>query len=641
VDGDGYAFRHALIREAVQQDLLPGERIELHTRYGDALEGDEDALLELAHHRYAAQDRRRALVAACRAADHARRSLAYAEQLRMLRRVLELWDTVPDAATWAGTDRTAVLELAVEAADRAGEHETGEALATAALAALDAQAEPARAARLLHRRSGMRWQLSRENDLTDLREAVRLAPAGQPVRAVVLAALASRLMMIPRHEEARAAAEEALAAARLTGDAAAETAALIHLATLAARRGDFGQLDHIAAAAAVAESTGADATLMLALHWQSHILVAYGEGPRAMQVARRGISVASRAGLARTSGALHAVDLVDALIALGRWDEALEVIEHTLELAPTPDLRAHLLRGRGVVALARGDLALPEVAVRETWDLMAARDTQDANQTLPTAGLEIELLLAQDRPADALVVAERVLADYDLQGSSRFSWPLLAIGTRAAQAAGTQTERAAALLSGLRAEAGKLPVSTPVQMAHSLTFAAESARAEGVTDRAGWDAVAAAWHDLAEPYPEASALRYAAEAAAVEGDRDAAAGRLRRAAELADRLDAHPLRERIDRLARRARILLWPAAELPSDDPAEQARRRLGLTPRELEVLRLVADGRNNRDIAQELFISAKTASVHVSNILAKLGVATRVEAAATAHRLHLFEAGS
>jgi DNA-binding CsgD family transcriptional regulator len=65
----------------------------------------------------------------------------------------------------------------------------------------------------------------------------------------------------------------------------------------------------------------------------------------------------------------------------------------------------------------------------------------------------------------------------------------------------------------------------------------------------------------------------------------------------------------------------------------------LGLTAREFEVLRLVADGRSNPEIAARLFISAKTASVHVSNILAKLGVASRGEAAAAAHRLHLFDA--
>ncbi|MFB9840077.1 helix-turn-helix domain-containing protein, partial [Actinoallomurus acaciae] len=99
-----------------------------------------------------------------------------------------------------------------------------------------------------------------------------------------------------------------------------------------------------------------------------------------------------------------------------------------------------------------------------------------------------------------------------------------------------------------------------------------------------------------------------------------------RAAELADCLGARPLRERIEASARRARVPLG----------GRTGGHSLGLTPRELEVLRLVADGRSNREIAGELFISAKTASVHVSNILAKLEVASRGEAAATAHRMGL-----
>jgi len=639
VDGDTYGFRHALIQEAVHGDLLPGERIALHTRYGEALEGDATALPELAHHWYAAHDGARALAAAWRAAVDAGRSLAYAEQLRMLTRVLELWDAVPDAAERIGADRATVLHGAVGAAHWAGEHERSEVLATAALRAVDQETDPARAAGLLHLRSVARWHLGREDDLTDLREAVRIAPVDDPARAPVLVALASRLMQIPRHDEARAVAEEALALARRTGDTWAEATALIDLATLSAREGDFTQLARIAEAGAIAESSGAQAILMLALHWQSHLLAAYGEGERAAEVARRGIAVATQVGLARTSGALHAVNLADALIALGRWDEALEVIERTLELAPAPDARAHLLRFRGVIGLARGDFELPEAAVGEMRDVVSARDTHDVREILPGIGLEIELRLAQGRAADVVSVAERALSDFDLQRSSRFTWPLLVSGVRAVRAAGAHTEQAAAVLAGLRTHAEKLPVATPVQHAHALTFDAESALAEGVLDRAAWDAAAAAWHDVAEPYPEASALLNAAEAAATDSDRDSAAEQLRRAAELADQLGAGPLRDRIDNLARRARIILWPNDVEPTDDPVEQARRQLGLTARELEVLRLVADGLSNRAIAEELFISPKTASVHVSNILAKLGVSARVEAAATAHRLHLFDA--
>jgi DNA-binding NarL/FixJ family response regulator len=118
------------------------------------------------------------------------------------------------------------------------------------------------------------------------------------------------------------------------------------------------------------------------------------------------------------------------------------------------------------------------------------------------------------------------------------------------------------------------------------------------------------------------------------GDRDTAATALRRAAEVTGRLGARLLDGEVNALARRARLQLdpptTPTAEAPT--PTDQ----LGLTPREAEVLGLVAAGRSNRQIAQALFISPKTASVHVSNILAKLGVATRVEAAAVAHRLGL-----
>jgi DNA-binding CsgD family transcriptional regulator len=125
----------------------------------------------------------------------------------------------------------------------------------------------------------------------------------------------------------------------------------------------------------------------------------------------------------------------------------------------------------------------------------------------------------------------------------------------------------------------------------------------------------------------------AAEAAMAAGDRDGAAQRLRRAAELADQLGARPLAGEAGTLARSARISLGAGRD--GDGPTSH---RLGLTPREFEVLRLVAAGRSNPEIAAELFISAKTASVHVSNILAKLGVSGRGEAAAQAHRLRLFD---
>ena len=122
------------------------------------------------------------------------------------------------------------------------------------------------------------------------------------------------------------------------------------------------------------------------------------------------------------------------------------------------------------------------------------------------------------------------------------------------------------------------------------------------------------------------------------GDRAAAAAPLREARERAAAMGAAPLLGEIDALARRARLdVSAPDAAGAEEAPASPAD-QLGLTPRELEVLLLVAAGRTNREIGAELFMSEKTASVHVSRILAKLGVGGRVEAAAVAHRLGLTE---
>jgi DNA-binding NarL/FixJ family response regulator len=167
------------------------------------------------------------------------------------------------------------------------------------------------------------------------------------------------------------------------------------------------------------------------------------------------------------------------------------------------------------------------------------------------------------------------------------------------------------------------------------TAEAEGSRAAGRHDPGGWARAVGAWDELGCPWPAAYARWRQAEALLDQGaPRDQAAPVLRAAWAAAGALGARPLLAELESLARRARIGLRSAGtgEPEAPPPGEE----LGLTPREREVLGLVADGRSNRQIAEELFISAKTASVHVSNILAKLGVANRAEAAVAAHRLGL-----
>ena len=278
--------------------------------------------------------------------------------------------------------------------------------------------------------------------------------------------------------------------------------------------------------------------------------------------------------------------------------------------------------------------------------------------------------MVADGPAAALDEAIAVTERYELSRAVPVNgWPLVIALAHASLAALRQAadgqaesmaERAATLMGRLRTAAAGLPADGPLQRAYRLTFAAQVTTASFVhaeivpaaeapepsAVRAAWDEAAKDWEALRQPYELAIALTCAAEAeltgpagltgltgpAGLTGrDREAAGERLRRAGPLAAQLGARPLADTITSLARRAGVTL--DAKTP-DRPG-----RLGLTDRELEVLRLVAAGRTNRDIAADLFISAKTASVHVSNIMAKLGATNRAQAAAIAQSQGLFGA--
>jgi DNA-binding CsgD family transcriptional regulator len=669
-DADGYAFRHALIREAILGQVLPGEKTQWHLRLAEVLTADPSlvppgrAVIEQAHHWYSAHDVPRALASAWQAADAAGRSLAYAERLDMLARVLELWPALPDAAQCIGASHASVLESAVAAALAAGEDDRGMGFAAAALAEIDPAAEPARAGLLLKARGEMRWNLGQAEGIDDLREALPLLPAdaaGAAARAQVLGWLAKW-----EGDSGRAATdeavEEALRLAQASGDSGAEATALLTLVEL---HGDYGALplDTLERARTLAGQAQAYETVLQAAVYESHLLEGAGEHERAAQVARRGLASAQKYGLARGTGIVLAANVAEPLVSLGRWDEAARVIEDGLDQSPAPWIRAALLRLAAAVALARGDLPGAAASAAASGSARPAEGYVDQHH-LPLARLEIELALAQGRPGDALAAAGQAVGRFALADSPRYAWPLLAAGAGACAAVVTDpaaardpglTDQAGRLLDRLRDLAERMDASGPLQQAHRLTFVAEAARAgstaetaqpgDGATRAGGdasadgadlqsaWDAAAQAWERLGQSYELARALLHGAEAAMDLGDRDDAAERLARAAALAGQLGARPLGEQIGSLARRARLGLPSVPSRPADDQPAVLR---GLTAREAEVLRLVAAGHSNRDIAAELFISAKTVSVHVSNILAKLDATSRTEAAAIAHRAGL-----
>lgn len=685
VDGEGYSFRHALIREALHDDLLPGEHTRLHTRFAEALEHDLSILpaprgaIELAHHWHAAHDTTWALVSAWHAAAAARRSTAYDEQHRMLSRVLELWDQVPDAAERIGIDRVNVLRQTATVAHLTGEYERAMGLASAGLAEIDEAAEPATAARLLRQRGLTGYDLSRPGHVDDLRRAASLVPDDQPgLRAQVLETLAR--MLYDGWQEKISTARLAMEIGHEVGDANTEAHALITMTWARCQFSDIeANLGGFAEARRIAASAEAYNAMLRGAISESDVLEGAGRHERAAQVARDGVAEAERYGLARTSGTFLSINLAEPLMSLGRWDEALEVIEHALELTPPPPYRASLQGIASDIALARGRIDQAEELFAASRSVLMRGRFRDQN-VLPHACREVELLLARGRLDEAREAAARTLREQDLLASPRYAWPVLVTFARLGGEIGAE----------LRSVAGWLEAAGDYQRALRLTYLALAGLSEadletGASSGAGlgagpgpgssaglgagsspgsgagpgagsgpgsgdgfgggsaadsgaglddarvkaWDAAAEAWAGLRQPYSEAQTLEGAARAALEAGDRQGAGVRLARARELAEQLGATPLVERLDAVARRGRVAV-------ADEPAPDGL-PLGLTARELEVLRYVAEGRSNREIAGELFISVKTVSVHVSNILAKLGVASRGEAAAVAHRIRLF----
>ena len=632
----GYAFRHELFREALLEDLLPGERVRAHRAFAEALQADPALSLghipsvQLAVHWHGAGERERALLAAWTAAAAAGVAAAYAEQLQMLELVMELWERVPDAAAHVGADRACVVEAAAGAAWLAGEPERGLVLVETAIGGLDQARDAERVASLLRLRAALRTQLLLPGQLDDLQAALRLAARPTRVRAQVLAELVGQLWLRDRDEEARPLAEELQALAERLGDEEFRIEAQIQLAQLGAHGGDV--IPDMAEVARAARRLGLGRQEVLARLEITRTLEARGEHEAAIRAGLEDLARTRQLGLSRYGTAPVAGNLAESLISAGRWDEAVTVIEEGLALDPPPFVRWFLLACRAEIAVARGEAETAARLLRELDSLPAL--VAEMHRVLPLARLDSQLKLAQGDLDGAVLVAGTV------PGMPACCppclWPLLTTAMSAcADAAAAGSPAPSGVHDALTSLAESTAQPGPVERTHAVVFAAEAARAHGHPDRTDWVAAAAAWQKIGQPYPLAYALLRAAGIAAAERDQAGAAARLRRAAELADRLGARPLLQQITRLARRARIDL-PAATAGPAGPAVP----FGLTARELEVLRLVAAGRSNQQIAAELFISPKTASVHVSNILGKLGVASRVAAAAAAHRLHLLDPG-
>jgi DNA-binding CsgD family transcriptional regulator len=663
-DSDGYRFRHSLVREAVGEDLLPGERSRINRRYAEAVEADpslvraDERAARLASYWYAAHDPAKALPAVLRASVEARRRHAHAEQHRLLERALELWDDTPEAVRaslrpadcaeayppldsgtadgtgssigiapvdGAGQDACAplgFLDLLAEitvAARLSGERERAHTIAKRALKLMDRTGvdDPLRAAWFWSQRSRLTEDLARGDGWEELSRARDLVEGLPPsaAHAEVLALIAGWIMVHKSGAEGIDIACRAVELARIAGDRDTELHARVTLGLLRADSGDTEA--GIAEVEQVRRLVGdrPRSTILARTYGNlASVLEGAGRSAEAIRISREGQTLLGEQAVNVTRAWMLANE-GESLFAAGDYAQAAVPLAQARRMVQKSFMRAGIETYLGFLAVAVGD---PEAAQRHhaTAAELLRRDTQPQHR-IPIRTLGIQLAVAQGRFDDARSELTAAVGDGFAAGTSRYTWPLLVAGATAeAEAPAADPDS----LARLRAAADTLPRPTALCEAYALFVAAETARAEGRSDPAVWAAAEDAFASQERPLELAEVRFRRAEALLAAGAAAREAEPLLAAAlSVARTAGARPLAARI------AALSLPPAA-----DP-------LGLTARERDVLRLVAEGRTNRQIAETLFISPKTASVHVSNILAKLAVSTRGEAAALAHRLGLF----
>ncbi|WP_245736672.1 helix-turn-helix transcriptional regulator [Micromonospora pattaloongensis] len=626
---EGYEFRHALVREAVHDDLLPGEHVRLHARYAAAIEADPQLVVagrapaEIAHHWHAAHDHPRALTAALHAAAAAEARYAYAEQSRLLERALELWEQVPDAADRIGMDHLALVEETLRAAVAAGDYTRALSLTRAALGEVDSAAEPLRAARLLQRRGKLKRNFGKSDGVAELRQAYELARDAEngPERVRLLSHIAESLGPVAADEAARIA-REAVAAAAGSDDATLHLSARITSTNVCSPASAADEaLVEVTRVADTARELGDVTNLIRAQVSVSHLLFELGRYAESARTAAEAMPDARRVGIDRTSGAYLIANHAEALVALGRWDEAETLCAEAARLDPPGTLAVPWLEIRARLRLARGHAGAVGAVARVLGYL--GKPYLSPQQRIPLYELRITAALAADDHAEAVAAATTALDDPVLPREPRYTWPLLVAAARAAVSADASAPDAV-LAARIREIVDAVPARHPAERAAAAEVTATLAPPPEAL--AAWRAAVEARRTDGQPYQLAGALLAAATAAAAAGDRGAVASAVAEAATIAGQLGARPLAEQAATLARRVGLRDGGRPGAASD----------GLTSRELEVLRLVAEGHSNSRIAEELYISPKTASVHVSRIIAKLAVSNRVEAAAVAHRLGL-----
>ncbi len=638
-DGNEYSFRHALVREAIHADLLPGERARFHTRYAEALEsgrGGPRSASEISYHWMAAHDVGRAFVATLEAMEEARLAYAYGAAAAMGERAIELWDRVADAEEIAERSRIDLLAQTASALRNAGESDRALSMINVAIAESPSESGDTYA-RLLRDKAQYLANLSRPGSAQLLQQALELLPDGadSSLRAQLLGELAGRLMLEARDDEAIETATRAFEEASAGG--ATERMSIAATVRGVARVGrgeiDAGLVD-LEKARMLAGVDGGP--LLRYFVNASDVMNLLGRYDDAIAIAQTGAEQARERGVERTSGVMLSSNTVEPLLAAGRLDSAEALLDPALALDPPPGFRVHLQRMKLWLTLWRGDPARADDLLRGWRAGMLVQSELEMQSRLGFARVAAEIAFAHGdlqrawNDAGAITSPERRrMPAYDL--------PLLAMASRTLVALSKadltvdekriDAKREEARLRAVMAELYDWPTAPPWRAVFEAELSGPEHDGSSVIR---WQEASEAVDAQTAPAHLRPYTRFRlAQALVVSGERAEAETVARAARRDAERLGLGLITHWIDDFSAQAGLDL-------EEEGGRRARVELDpsrLTEREQQVLSLIEQGLSNRQIGERLYISAKTASVHVSSILRKVGAASRTEAVYRASR--------
>jgi len=460
----------------------------------------------------------------------------------------------------------------------------------------------------------------------------------------VLASEAQMLLLCSRTAESGARCEQALEIAQAVDSAAVQAHVLNTSCAILCAVGDFDRSVKAAEEArAIALRLGLVEEIGRSYVNGSDALDHSGRVRDAIALAREGIEASRELGIERRFGDFLRCEVAGRLVHTGRWRDAVELLEQVLDRGPTGLVAVIALQFLGQLHAERGELDLASGALARAAELL--KPPGGAIWVGPIGEGRATVELWRGRPESAAALVTECLEQLAGREHVFYSARLYELGARAcaelaesfpgdAQLCREQAAVADALLERIDGLISRLTGSIPPRvLASRATCVAERSRIGDAGDPELWATAQSLWEGCDDRYLAACARLRRAEALLNKGgDRREVEVLLRDARHVATDLEARPLSEELDALARRARIALDGHGH--GDETRTALVRQFELTPREIEVLAMVADGMTNREIAGELYISRKTASAHVSHILSKLSVPNRTAAAATARRL-------